>query len=627
MRYDKKLVIIQDGEEKKITLYTDPNEVSLPRVVLKNADNMLLYARFTDIENVLASSVEIDMNAPDYPKRIAEKITHLFRITQEPRETITVTADGVNHTEDFVIDHSTRYEVRVEAIPGWDPGVIHPVTSGIANDDISVSVGDAVREKYAITVPYTRGQIITVHSKGNDYTSSFTAEFEDEYTTTIESEYGFNHGEIENPSGIFTGETTITATPPTRVKFTVHIEQSENQVITVTANGESHISDFEVDYETPFTVTVEGDYGYDPGTPNFSDGIVEADMTISASEATLKRYPVTITQSENQVITVHYNDEDYTTDFIATHGYPFTATVEGNFGYNPGRLTPSAGSFTGPVEFTVTAAKLKTYNITVSQSENQTIVVNTNGTSYTKNFTVTHGDTYTATVTPASGWDAGTLSSSAGTFTGPMTFSVTSASRSYAAYAYTGGSFTFTVPTGVSTLRVTIIGGGGGGSTYSSSEAYGTGNHAGGTGGSSYITIGSTQYTCTGGGGGNVYSYYSYSSEGYDYYSVTPYAGGGGSPSGRSGTTGRTGSGSGGAGYALGNGGTYGTGGSASGSSWGSSFATGGGGGYRRFTVAVTEGATYSGYVGGGGGPYRGSYGSAYSGSGGGIYIEYGGGI
>lgn len=177
---------------------------------------------------------------------------------------------------------------------------------------------------------------------------------------------------------------------------------------------------------------------------------------------------------------------------------------------------------------------------------------------------------------------------------GGTAYAIKSQSKpAYTEISYTtAGTYTFTVPSGVTRMRVAVCGGGGGGALAN--------NHTGGTGGTSKF---GSLINATGGGGGTGAT-----------NSKTPVAGAGGSPNGRSGNAGKVADGTtvaGGAGFALSftmANGTYGAGGSAQGASFYddmNSFdyhpAGGGSGGYNSNYVSVTPLTTYSISVGGGG--------------------------
>ena len=101
-------------------------------------------------------------------------------------------------------------------------------------------------------------------------------------------------------------------------------------------------------------------------------------------------------------------------------------TINGTTVTSPYKITQAnieAGSFT----LSATAATKQTFTFTINQSAHQTITVTCNGVAHTSTFTATYGDKWTATITPDTGYNAGTLSSTSGTITGAVTVSATAA--------------------------------------------------------------------------------------------------------------------------------------------------------------------------------------------------------
>ena len=69
------------------------------------------------------------------------------------------------------------------------------------------------------------------------------------------------------------------------LECTVTIEQSDNQLIIVTANGIEYTDTFTAPYGTEYTASIIADEGYTAGILNFTEGIITRDMTIKAVEA------------------------------------------------------------------------------------------------------------------------------------------------------------------------------------------------------------------------------------------------------------------------------------------------------------------------------------------------------
>lgn len=152
----------------------------------------------------------------------------------------------------------------------------------------------------------------------------------------------------------------------------------------------------------------------------------------------------------------------------------------------------------------------------------------------------------------------------------------------------TPGTYTFTVPAGVTRIRVAVCGGGGGGTSSNMSETAG----AGGT-----SNFGSLLQATGGGGGKNVGGYWEGTE---DFSNGTPQGGTAGSPNGYTGTTNNTNT----DGFALSftkASGSYGVGGYGNYSLRAHRGGGGGSGGYDSNYVSVTSGSTYSVVVGNGG--------------------------
>ena len=101
-------------------------------------------------------------------------------------------------------------------------------------------------------------------------------------------------------------------------------------------------------------------------------------------------------------------------------------TINGTTVSNPYKITQAnieAGSF----KLSCTAAAKQTYTFTINQSSHQTITVTCNGVAHTSTFTATYGDKWTATIAPATGYNAGKLSATSGTITSAVTISATAA--------------------------------------------------------------------------------------------------------------------------------------------------------------------------------------------------------
>lgn len=157
---------------------------------------------------------------------------------------------------------------------------------------------------------------------------------------------------------------------------------------------------------------------------------------------------LTLPATKHQTITLNYTDpEDETMQTITStdtaqeitvkYGTTWIATVAAAIGYTAGTLSASSGTVTEDVELTITEATMITFDLTLAATENQTITLTytepdkeaqiITSTNTAQTITVGYGTTWTATVTAAEGYVAGTLSASSGTVTDDITISVTEA--------------------------------------------------------------------------------------------------------------------------------------------------------------------------------------------------------
>ena len=175
-------------------------------------------------------------------------------------------------------------------------------------------------------------------------------------------------------------------------------------------------------------------------------------------------YQVNITQTANQTISVQEvlnpnktgNESSFSID-TASYDPPYIkVTLTAATGYNKGTLNVSENTnirLTNTVtNISATAATIKTYNLILSATTNQTITLNytepgssqvtVTSTSSQRTFTVKHGTTWTATISASSGYNPGTLSASSGTVTSATTISATAATMTQPTFSaeFTGTS-------------------------------------------------------------------------------------------------------------------------------------------------------------------------------------------
>ena len=150
-----------------------------------------------------------------------------------------------------------------------------------------------------------------------------------------------------------------------------------------TSTATSGAQTLSVPYGTTYSITYTGDTGYTAGATK--SGTVSTNTTVTHNSASLTQYNVTITQSSNQTITVNCGGKSYTSNFTATYGQTWTATIAADMGYKAGTLSATSGTITGAVTISATAATALPL-LTLQKVENGYWEVNgTNvGSSYSK---------------------------------------------------------------------------------------------------------------------------------------------------------------------------------------------------------------------------------------------------
>ena len=210
---------------------------------------------------------------------------------------------------------------------------------------------------------------------------------------------------------------------------------------------------------------------------------------------------------------------------------------------------------------------------------------------------------------------------------GGTTYAIKSQAKpAYAEVPYTtAGTYTFTVPAGVTRIRVAVCGGGGGARAYYTNK---TGSNPGNATSGGTSSLGSL-ISATGGAGAS-YSKSSYSGDHFTTYYYTPTAGAGGSPNGKQGNYSATATTIARAlGWSLGFSASIGDYGS---SGYGTQvsanpLASGGGGGYNTGYFDVASGTSYTVTVGAAGANCTATGDTYYDAFSGFVLIAYGGDI
>lgn len=309
-------------------------------------------------------------------------------ISQSEHQIIEVTVNGTEKfTDSFVATVEDTYKINIIPDEGYEAGEIvgDIPLSGKFNGTTRLEATEVNAKYFIVNIDQSLNQIIKVICNGKKYTNTFTAPYGSTYTATITPAEGYNAGKLLSASGTIKSNVTISATAATIKTFTVTITQSANQTIKVVCNGQTHTSTFTASYGSSYTVFIEPDVGYNAGKLNNTGGVLTGNISISATNAVIKQFTVTITQSLNQTITVKCNGQSYISSFKANYGSTYTASVStsNSVYYIPGTISSASGTITNNITISATAATLKKYTITVTQPANGKITVNGSvGTSF-----------------------------------------------------------------------------------------------------------------------------------------------------------------------------------------------------------------------------------------------------
>ena len=166
------------------------------------------------------------------------------------------------------------------------------------------------------------------------------------------------------------------------VHYNIIIEQSPNQTIEVTLNGKQrYTTPFQAPKGSAITVRVIPDKGYVAGSPSVVTATVIEDILITATEATLESYRVTLTPTQNQYIEVEnvisVDDEGEITEsviydsrttmyFTVNKNNPILfVRVIADPGWIAGKANYSKTNVSKPITISATDARREVYNVTI----------------------------------------------------------------------------------------------------------------------------------------------------------------------------------------------------------------------------------------------------------------------
>ena len=332
---------------------------------------------------------------------------------------------------EYQVEYGTEFYVYITPDIGWNAGLLNIRYGKIFDDDILVEATDATTVMKELYIFQSAHQTITlINTGGDEITESISVPYGATYYYRIEAEEGYTPGIIQiSPESSIVGEaivvektTTVTATSAIVKTFRIVIDAPVHENIALTINGgtifvEAGTSEEinNIPYYTKYVLEVYSETGYTagelniPSTGSFTNEIQESDgyIYITAEPAELNKYTITVRQTPNQTITVHYNDQTYSEDgsFIVVIGTSITCTIHSEDGYIAGILNITERIITEDITITATEAiEASILLITISSGNNQIITVIYDGNEYTEDFYVPFGSAYTSYLTPNPGF-------------------------------------------------------------------------------------------------------------------------------------------------------------------------------------------------------------------------------
>ena len=405
-----------------------------------NPNNLIL--------NAIQGKVARDITIHAYDANTENKHeTFTVTIVQSANQTISVLHNNVIKTKSFTAQRYDYYSATVEAIEGYVPGELYN-GSGTIIENVTVSASPATLA-YAnyktITILQSDHQTIVVKYNNKEYTTSFAAPAGARYTVSVKPDEGYNPGEVVDIyDGVVVTDAEIYAYPAIIKKYTIHIIQGEHQTIKVSYDGGEYTQDIaNVPYGTQLTATLVPDEGYDPGKINTTSYRVTGEFTFECTEeAMIKYYTLTISATTNQTITVTYklpeessyghptNSGRSIQTLSLPYGTQWNATIRPDTNYKAGTLNASSGIIKSDTTISASNAVYNNYNVAVSQSPHQTIILRREDTGETSTSgwsNVPYGTRVTASLYPEASYIAGALNSSTKVIQSDFVFYATTA--------------------------------------------------------------------------------------------------------------------------------------------------------------------------------------------------------
>ena len=290
---------------------------------------------------------------------------------------------------------------------------------------------------YTITIPTLEHQYIEAYlNSRNKYTTTFQAPKGAAVSVKLIPEFGYTEGTLNVEKFTVVEDITLSATQAQLTNFTVNLISGANEHIEVwevydyDSEGDPIYDDPERMYDsrivskfttninsTLWFVKVIADYGYNAGKCNYLGLLnINKDITISAEDARIASYTVTVPNTYHSVIGVRYNNVTYLSKKIGSEGssepvsfeVPFNTTVyisieEVDIGYKVEGEWTTYQVVTKDIDIEVPTIVDDMCTITVDRSRYVGEISISNSTKDGDVYTIRRGDEVTITLDPADG--------------------------------------------------------------------------------------------------------------------------------------------------------------------------------------------------------------------------------
>lgn len=272
--------------------------------------------------------------------------SYTVTITQSANQTITVNDGTRNHTSSFSAPYGTKLTASIVANTGYTAGTLNQTSATVGASGATFSATAATVNSYSVVITQTANQTIKVNDGNTDHTETFSIPYGTELTCSITPATGYTASRLSvtgatldssNKFRMPAKNVTVTATANATINsYTVTINQTTGQTITVNDGTTNHTSSFTAPYGTKLTATLTPAEGYTAGKLNQTAATVgTSGATFSATAATIQTRTITVEQPANGRIEVN---GQVGTSFTFNYGTKVKIELKANTGYTPSAL-------------------------------------------------------------------------------------------------------------------------------------------------------------------------------------------------------------------------------------------------------------------------------------------------